>query len=362
MSVASMATEESATNTWHATRQQLLLLHRQKRYLLFPEGSSFQLVFDLIIPIIDFTNYAILGITCAVAWELPSKPPSEILDNLRTRLNDGTLGILRRNDSVSQLNIGDNSIPMATNWQAMQATAATAAAAATYASHTPAYYTNVQRVADVSAYANAANGEPATKSTNWNARQSIAKWQQWQQPATTPNWWQRNKQRVQQQWSAYKPTPMPTAAPSYSYYTQRPRQLLQAPPKHRIYPVFGKRRRRRRRVAQAADADIEHLQLQQHLSSRALLYAKIERLYKTRQLNGSACVQRALCESAQRREHDEPQSFIMELLSAIFQLPTGPEAQHVLQHMPAHYLEATQQQRGNCQLLYADCQHKFWFE
>jgi len=60
----------------------MMRLHRQKRYLLFPEGSSFQLVFDIIIPIVDYTNYAILGITCSVAWELPSKPPSELIENV----------------------------------------------------------------------------------------------------------------------------------------------------------------------------------------------------------------------------------------------------------------------------------------
>lgn len=60
------------------------------------------IVFDLIIPIVDYTNFAIMGITCAVAWELPSKPPSEIIENFRTKLNDGTFGLIRRNDSTQQ--------------------------------------------------------------------------------------------------------------------------------------------------------------------------------------------------------------------------------------------------------------------
>lgn len=58
-------------------------------------------MFDLIIPIVDYTNYAIVGITCAMAWELPSKPPSEIIENFRHKLNDGTFGLIRRNDSVA---------------------------------------------------------------------------------------------------------------------------------------------------------------------------------------------------------------------------------------------------------------------
>ncbi|KAL7730882.1 hypothetical protein ACLKA6_003636 [Drosophila palustris] len=375
----------------NSSSNHILLLHRKKRYLVFPEGSSFQLVFDLIIPIVDYTNFAILGITCSVAWELPSKPPSEILDNLRTRLNDGTLGTVRRNDSVQQqqkqemapMDNGDY-IRTATNWQSMHAppSASATASTSTYApnAHRYSYYTNVQNGNGV--YANSPNGQqPARRPTNWHARQSIAKWRQWADtssrpavpppsPSATPsadwadNWWQRNKERVQQnwrqkqqQWSSYEPT-----TKSYSY-TQRPRQMLREPPKHHIYPVFGKRRRRRRDELQPLEDDvIERLHLRQHLSSRGLLFGKIERLYKSRQLNGTACIQRALCESAQRQEHvDGPQSFIMELLSAIFQLPRGTEASEALGNIPIHYLEA-HRERGNCRQLFADCTHTFWHE
>lgn len=49
----------------------------------------------------------------------------------------------------------------------------------------------------------------------------------------------------------------------------------------------------------------------------------------------------------------------MELLSAIFQLPTDEEA---TEHIAPHYLEAQRMRRGDCRQLYADCSHKFWFE
>ncbi|XP_023161866.2 uncharacterized protein LOC111593379 [Drosophila hydei] len=372
----------------YSSRQQLLLLHRQKRYLLFPEGSSFQLVFDLIIPIVDYTNFAILGITCAVAWELPSKPPSELLENLRTRLNDGTLGTVRRNDTIQDQTAAaeqTSNIRTAINWQAMHAqptsvsaASAASAAASTYASnvHSYPYYTNVHSGAGTSAYANSPNGQQnAGRPTNWHARQSIPKWRQWA-AAPTPytirgnadrwsdNWWQRNKERVQQNWRKKQ-----QQWSSYDYsYAQRPRQVLQQPPEHHIYPVFGRRRRRRRDVQhQLANDDImDRVHLQQQLSSRGLLFSKIERLYKTRQLNGTACIQRALCESAQRLAHAttasaEPQSFIMELVSAIFQLPGDNDGGEVLRHIPQHYLEAHQQQ-GNCQQIYADCRHTFWMQ
>ncbi|EDV92527.1 GH18790 [Drosophila grimshawi] len=382
----------------NSSREQLLLLHRQKRYLEFPEGSSLQLVFDLIIPIVDYTNFAILGITCAVAWELPSKPPSEILENLRTRLNDGTLGTVRRNGSVP--NNGDSIIQAATNWQAMHTQpSSTSASAATYGSnaHSYAYYSNVQREPSTYAYANSPNGQQhGGRPTNWHARQSIPKLPQWAEtPPVTPvssvpqpvrgnahnwsdNWWQRNKERVQlnwrekqQQWSTYEQPAKRKQYNSYSY-PQRPQEMLQNPPKHHVYPVFGKKRRRRRRDVEGYQTDddvIEQMHLRSHLSSRALLFGKIERLYKSRQLNGTACIQLALCESAQRQERmerglgaaAEPQSFIMELLSAIFQLPGSNEAGDLLEHISPHYLEA-HQKRGNCRQIYSDCNHTFWLE
>lgn len=64
-------------------------------------------------------------------------------------------------------------------------------------------------------------------------------------------------------------------------FQQRPRQMLREPPKHQIYPVFGRRRRRRDVQPHAEDDVIERLHLDQHLSSRGLLFGKIERLYKS---------------------------------------------------------------------------------
>lgn len=213
--------QPEATNVSHMSRHQLLVLHRSKRYLLFPEGSSFQLVFDLIIPIVDYTNFAILGVTCAVAWELPSKPPSELVENLRTRLQDGTLGTVRRNGSVESsphgdetgAGVGEQVVQANTNWQAVHAPTYTATDA-TNDQQRYAYYTNVQRGSgQTSAYANPSNGE---RRTNWHARQSTAKWRQWTSnppyPSRAPpgaayatrqwsdNWWQRNKARIQQNW------------------------------------------------------------------------------------------------------------------------------------------------------------------
>ncbi|KAH8246811.1 hypothetical protein KR032_000507 [Drosophila birchii] len=385
------------------TTESMRRLHRQKRYLLFPEGSSFQLVFDIIIPIIDYTNYAILGITCSVAWELPSKPPSELIENVLTRINDGTIGTVRRNGSAPEPEPGtplppsqpqvqpqaqpsfqphppqqlDNGSPV--NWQAVHAPPANPSAYAANDHGRHSYYTNIQRhIPDAFPYANAnanadanASGQQrqAAMPANWDARQSVGKWQQKGVGAGAgtglgvDNWWTRNGQRVQQNWREKQRMWGPSKWDSG--YTQRPRQILHFPPKHHIYPVFA-RRRRRRSPEIAEDLHFERFHLQQHLSSRQLLLGKIERLYKSRRLNGTSCVQRALCESAQRQQRigNEPQSFIMELLSAIFQLPSGEdisEPANLELMMSPHYLEA-HGQKGNCQQLYSDCSHTFWSE
>jgi len=64
-------------------------------------------VYDEIVGVVDHTNYLILGITVALAWELPSKPPSEELDDLLTKLEDGTIDI-SRNDTVSNITYVDD--------------------------------------------------------------------------------------------------------------------------------------------------------------------------------------------------------------------------------------------------------------
>lgn len=64
-------------------------------------------VFDEIICVVDYTNYLVLGITVALAWELPSKPPSEALEDILNKLEDGTIDV-SRNDTVSNITYVDD--------------------------------------------------------------------------------------------------------------------------------------------------------------------------------------------------------------------------------------------------------------
>ena len=66
--------------------------------------------------------------------------------------------------------------------------------------------------------------------------------------------------------------------------TGRNRKILEKPPKHRIYPVFGKRRRRRNSNHSPDDElakKLLNIHTREHLQTRQKLYGKIEKLYKT---------------------------------------------------------------------------------
>ncbi|XP_078052407.1 uncharacterized protein LOC144478421 [Augochlora pura] len=61
------------------------LLSRQKRYLIFPEGSNLQLVFCLTVGTYARENDVVMGMTAALAWELPSKVDNKISELLHRR-------------------------------------------------------------------------------------------------------------------------------------------------------------------------------------------------------------------------------------------------------------------------------------
>ncbi|CAK9833942.1 hypothetical protein ANTRET_LOCUS10550 [Anthophora retusa] len=61
------------------------ILSRQKRYLIFPEGSNLQLVFCLTVGTYAKENDVVMGMTAALAWELPSKVDTKISELLHRR-------------------------------------------------------------------------------------------------------------------------------------------------------------------------------------------------------------------------------------------------------------------------------------
>ncbi|XP_026667712.1 uncharacterized protein LOC108623016 [Ceratina calcarata] len=57
-------------------------LSRSKRYLVFPEGSNVQLVWCLTVGALGEEEAAVLGMTAALAWELPSKAEPKLSELL----------------------------------------------------------------------------------------------------------------------------------------------------------------------------------------------------------------------------------------------------------------------------------------
>ncbi|XP_020288850.1 uncharacterized protein LOC109857178 [Pseudomyrmex gracilis] len=61
------------------------ILSRPKRYLIFPQGSNLQLVYCLTIGAYGRDGDLVVGLTAALAWELPSKVDSKISNLLHRR-------------------------------------------------------------------------------------------------------------------------------------------------------------------------------------------------------------------------------------------------------------------------------------
>ncbi|XP_003423859.1 uncharacterized protein LOC100679021 isoform X1 [Nasonia vitripennis] len=60
-------------------------LKRRKRYLIFPQGSNVQLVYCLTIGAYARDGDLVLGLTAALAWELPSKAEAKLTGLLHRR-------------------------------------------------------------------------------------------------------------------------------------------------------------------------------------------------------------------------------------------------------------------------------------
>ncbi|XP_029038348.1 uncharacterized protein LOC114873806 [Osmia bicornis bicornis] len=73
--------------TIHATENQndTRILSRPKRYLIFPEGSNMQMVYCLTFGTYITETDVVVGITAAMAWELPTKVDPKVTKLLHRR-------------------------------------------------------------------------------------------------------------------------------------------------------------------------------------------------------------------------------------------------------------------------------------
>ncbi|KAH8414058.1 hypothetical protein KR222_003772, partial [Zaprionus bogoriensis] len=374
------------------------LLSRQRRYLVFPEGSSFQVVYDEYICVVDFTNYLVLGVTVALAWELPSKPPSEELDDLLNKLEDGTIDV-SRNDTVSNItyvddatntnnssNSNNNGSPML-NYINLQNGASNYNS---YYSNSPVFRTPMHpshHYADSfyrpRPWMRPSGSTPARRKDSYyysnSMRNPFKQWTQSYSPAQNTrfpywalsshlrernNFYGQRKSNLRQQSRQQK-------APSI------PANKSRAGPHKRqqIYPVFGKRslpdptiahhhqHHRQRRSGVAVEHDdkltrLEGIQIKYHRNSRQNLYERIEKYLDKRGQKGHQCVLRTLCETGQKSQEREPGSFVGELLRAVFTMPEALD-QEAVAYRDTRYDKAHAAQ-GDCAALYPDCQRSIW--
>ncbi|KAM8705713.1 hypothetical protein ACLKA7_010073 [Drosophila subpalustris] len=394
--------EAKLNESLSGTRQTDELLSRKRRYLVFPEGSSFQMVFDEIICVVDYTNYLVLGITVALAWELPSKPPSEALEDLLTKLDDGTIDI-SRNDTVSNITYVDDAAKPSNNGYKPNyidlsngggggVGGGGSSSYNSYYSSSPVFRTPMHPSHQYTDSYYRRPSAPARRKDNYyytynnnrpvsSHRNPFEKWSQPYSPAQNtryPYWALAShlKDSLRQRNRFYS-----------SGSNQRQKNIYYGPPKgkrqqkvprisnqarhHQIYPVFGKRsipdsvnphsRRRRSGVSSAHDIHLTRMeghQIKYHRSSRQTLYERIEKYLNKRGQNGHQCVLRTLCETGQKSGEREPGSFVGELLRAVF---TIPEA---LDHEPVAYRDAHYDKAhafdGDCAALYPECKHSIW--
>ncbi|XP_001359129.3 uncharacterized protein [Drosophila pseudoobscura] len=369
------------------------LLSRKRRYLVFPEGSSFQMVYDEIVGVVDHTNYLILGITVALAWELPSKPPSEELDDLLTKLEDGTLDI-SRNDTVSNITYVDDATETTTkatyykpNYISISSGSVSGSGSGSnsYYSSSPVFHTPMHpshQYAD-SYYSRPKGGRrkdnhyyyynnrPGASSSN-----PFSKWSRPYSPAQNsryPYWAlsSRLKDRYYGQQTQQTAPPQAQRRQDPPTTTTRPTRKP-APRHHHIYPVFGKRslpdaanphqRQRRSGVASPHEDGIsrlEQLQIKHHRRSRQSLYERIEKYLDKRGHPGYHCVLRTLCETGQKSKQDqEPGTFVGELMRAVFTIPEALDNEPVA-YRDTHYDKA-HASSGDCAALYPECKQSMW--
>ncbi|XP_053696665.1 uncharacterized protein LOC128743976 [Sabethes cyaneus] len=330
------------------------LLSRKRRFLSFPEGSSFQVVYDQTIPIVGSTLLYTVGVTVAAAWQLPNVSPFEVLRLLREKIAGGSL--LRRTDqNVNSTTLIDTSTSSYDQ----------------YNKHS--FYYTAQN--NQSNYA----GTSGTKNILNNYYNTHAQQQTAPGGSNRINYYTNGNDNVfggQNNKYGTKPWPQldsnalydsfpPSFVPPFnstrndwgglvSRYIQA--WIRRHPPDYpitskRYYPVFGKRS-----IDEHTHPEDKYF-LEHHRATRHQLYRKIETFLEGQSKHGHHCVLRALCESGQRKNQKKPESFLREILKAIFSLPSTHD-------LPVDYTHRTYDEAhahtGDCEDRYPFCKDSIW--
>ncbi|XP_052890948.1 uncharacterized protein LOC128299117 [Anopheles moucheti] len=318
--------QDQADGGFASTPQKVL--SRKRRFLTFPEGSSFQVVYDQTIPMIGIERLITIGITVALAYELPSITLNQIEQMLQENAAEGYIFPKMDENANNTILVDskDSVTPARKNifsYYYQTPAQPGGGGVGTGGSHIN-YYTAPDRRYD--------------KFDRYGQR--------------LPLWNQYLANRL--------PRP-PYADPSRNDFGSIVNRYLQGwirrhPPnypmgKKRFYPVFGKRSIRE------DTAPLDRHFLHQHRATRHALYERIEQFLTAKGKHGHHCVLRALCESGQRSNDSEPDTFLKEILRAIFSLPATHESPT---HQKHRVYDEAHAHAGNCTETYSYCEDSFW--
>uniref|UniRef100_A0A182J525 Uncharacterized protein n=1 Tax=Anopheles atroparvus TaxID=41427 RepID=A0A182J525_ANOAO len=324
------STVESATHGEgageHSTTQRIL--SRKRRFLTFPEGSSFQVVYDQTIPMIGVERLFTIGLTVALAYELPSITLDQIEQMLAENAADGYLSP-KMDDNVNRTVLVDTN-------------AVTPARKNIFS-----YYYQKPRPAQTPSVA--ADG----RINYYTAPDGNRRYDKYDRYGQRLSQWDRFV-------SDGLPRP-PYVNPSGNDFGSIVNRYIQGwvrrhPPnypvdKKRFYPVFGKRSIRE------DTSPLDRHFLNHHRVTRHALYESIEKFLSAKGKHGHHCVLRALCESGQRRDDSEPDTFLKEILRAVFSLPSTHETPD---HHKHRLYDEAHAHTGNCAETYSYCEDSFW--
>ncbi|XP_055547097.1 uncharacterized protein LOC129731265 [Wyeomyia smithii] len=329
------------------------ILSRKRRFLSFPEGSSFQVVYDQTIPIVGNTLLFTVGVTVAAAYQLPNVSPFEVLRMLQEKIAGGSL--LRRTDeNVNSTTLIDTSTSnydkynkdsyyysAQSNQSYYGGTSGSKNILNYYNDDPPQHQSPPGGVNRINYYTNENpnifDGNNKYK-TKWSPPSDSNALYDNFPPSfvfplnSTQNDWGSIVNRYVQAWIRKYPPNFPMT-------------------KKRYYPVFGKRS-----IDEHTHPEDKYF-LEHHRATRHQLYRKIETFLDGRGKHGHHCVLRALCESGQRRNQKKPESFLREILKAVFSIPTTHE-------LPVDYTHRTYDEAhahtGDCEKRYPFCKDSIW--
>ncbi|GAB0091551.1 hypothetical protein DMENIID0001_064060 [Sergentomyia squamirostris] len=294
------------------------LLSRKKRWLIFPEGSSLQVVHFTAIPVHGLPTVFLIGVTGAIGYELPFYPLSDIAEEIGERIKNGTFE-LRRDKDVTKVQYVDRPYN-------------------NYNKH-KYYYTQP----DQYYYQPHFNG-----TYNWGHPAGIAGLKSfWNELQHRVNKFAHNNRDVY--YSLRDKT---------RYLSNRVKGLLNGNKpqiqrkRFKLLPILMKRSIEEQQRKFNSTFFHEKYQMQP-MESRQLLYSRIETFLNGKGMNGRECILKTLC---QVRSSEHSNSFMSEIMKTVFKTPSHqPEMMRDFE-----YHHDASEEFQDCSRLYKNCQYNLW--